>query len=467
MEATKRNSGRGLVAGMALMLWCLAGGMPAAAQEDQLPQQGSLECENYEKIEYVLHDGTLTISGEGDRLREDDQVFFCNREEIRRVEFAADCKLVDITKMFVACANLKEVKLSPKIEDMESAFDSTGLERVPELPEGVENISHAFINCTGITQVNFAKLPATITNFTRAFQGTSITAANLVVRDGKKTGAFDYSYCFAYCPNLTDVVFDGRGLNDAAYLWLEGLCDGCGSLKAFELKNVPSSNVQQGIYNGANMFRGCGQLASVKNCGYFFYSVAGAFEDCVSLATLQTRGFRGMYAGDCLLDAFKNCMSLRGTYYVAFQNTSSIYQVAKSSARLKESVGNPFKNCGSGLSLYVGCKDLVSYLNKRNTEAKFHYWKAGDPTGGYTSQKKTISALKLTKYKKNTKKIIGKTVKKGKVTVKVSGKTYKVTATSSGKFTVKLKKKLKRKSKIKVTVSKSGYKTRSKTFKVK
>ncbi len=456
-----------IIVGILVMLWGIAGSVPVTAQEEEMPEQGSMVCENYEKIEYVLRNGTLTISGEGDRLQEDDQYFFNAREEIRRVEFAEDCRMVDITKMFVACANLKEVRLSSHIKDMESAFDSTGLDMVPDLPEGVENISRAFINCTGITQVDFGKLPATITNFTRAFQGTSITTANLMVRDGKKTGAFDYSYCIAYCPYLTDVVFDGSSLNDGAYLWLEGMCDGCGSLKTFELKNVPDSNDQQGIYNGVKMFRGCSQLTTVKNCGYFFYSVAGAFEDCTSLATLQTRGFRGMYAGDCLLDTFKNCKSLRGTYYVAFQNTSSIYRVAKSSDSLKENVGNPFKNCGSGLSLYIGCKDLVAYLNKRNTNAKFHYWKAGDPTGGYTSQKKTIATLKLTKYKRKTKKIIGKTVKKGKVTVKVSGKTYKVTANSSGKFTVKLKKVLKKKNKIKVTVSKTGYKTKSKTFKVK
>ena len=174
-----------------------------------------------------------------------------------------------------------------------------------------------------------------------------------------------------------------------------------------------------------------------------------------------------MYAGSCLKNAFKNCKVLKGTYYVAFLGTSSIYRVAKSSSDAKENVENAFKNCNSGLALYIGCKDLVTYLKKLNTKAKFSYWKAGDPTGGYTSQKKTISTLKLTKYKKKTKKIVGKTVKKGKITVKVSGRTYKVTANASGKFTVKLKKALKKKNKIKVTVSKSGYKTRSKTFKVK
>lgn len=39
--------------------------------------------------------------------------------------------------------------------------------------------------------------------------------------------------------------------------------------------------------------------------------------------------------------------------------------------------------------------------------------------------------------------------------------------TKDGKLTVKLKKKLKKKTKITVTVSKSGYKTRKRTFRIK
>lgn len=457
---------RWLIAGILVVLWGMMGSGPVSAQEE-LPAQGSMICENYQSIDYTFTDGTLTISGEGDALKEDDKYFFNNREEIVRVVFDEDCHMSDISYMFVACVNLKEVKLSSWVENMASAFDSTGLTEIPELPEGVKNISRAFSNCTGITVVDFTKLPSTITDFSRAFQGTAITAANLSVRDSGKTGAYDYSYCFAHCPNLVSVVFDGSRLNNAAYLWMEGLCDGCSKMKTFELKNVPAANVQQGIYNSVNMFRGCGNLTTVKNCGYFFESAESAFEDCTSLTTLQTRGFRGMYAGSCLKNAFKNCKALRGTYYVAFLKTSSIYRVAKTTSTAKENVENAFKNCNSGLALYLGCKDLVAYLNKLNTKARFSYWKAGDPTGGYTTQKKTISTLKLTKYKKKTKKIVGKTVKKGKVTVKVSGKTYKVTANASGKFTVKLKKALKKKNKIKVTVSKSGYKTKSKTFKVK
>lgn len=82
-------------------------------------------------------------------------------------------------------------------------------------------------------------------------------------------------------------------------------------------------------------------------------------------------------------------------------------------------------------------------------------------------KKKTIKKLKLTRYKKKTKKIYGKTIKKAKVVVRIGKKKYTVTSGKKGKFTVKLKKKLKKRTKIKVTVTKSGYRKKTKTFKVK
>lgn len=84
-----------------------------------------------------------------------------------------------------------------------------------------------------------------------------------------------------------------------------------------------------------------------------------------------------------------------------------------------------------------------------------------------TTTKKKISVLKLTKYKKATKKITGKTVKTATVVVKVGGKKYTVKSNKTGGFTVTLKKKLKKGNKISVTVKKNGYTTKTKSFKVK
>lgn len=82
--------------------------------------------------------------------------------------------------------------------------------------------------------------------------------------------------------------------------------------------------------------------------------------------------------------------------------------------------------------------------------------------------KKTISILKVSKCKKGMKVVKGKTISKANVKVTVNGKAYKtVKSNAKGNFAVKTKK-LKAGQKIKVTVSKSGYKTRtSGTIKVK
>lgn len=71
--------------------------------------------------------------------------------------------------------------------------------------------------------------------------------------------------------------------------------------------------------------------------------------------------------------------------------------------------------------------------------------------------------------KKGKRKIIGKTIKKATVKVKIGKRTYTVKSNAKGKFTVKLKgkAKLKKGQKIKVRVLKNGYKSKSNTFRVK
>ncbi|MCM1244529.1 MAG: DUF4430 domain-containing protein [Roseburia sp.] len=81
-------------------------------------------------------------------------------------------------------------------------------------------------------------------------------------------------------------------------------------------------------------------------------------------------------------------------------------------------------------------------------------------------KKKTISLSKV-KYKKGTRKITGKTLKGAKVKIQVGKTNNTVKADSKGRFTLRLKKKLKRGMKIKITVSKAGYRTKTKKYKVK
>lgn len=97
-----------------------------------------------------------------------------------------------------------------------------------------------------------------------------------------------------------------------------------------------------------------------------------------------------------------------------------------------------------------------------------------DSSNDNSSKKTTVSKKKVIKKltvtaKKGKKKLTGKTIKRATVKIKIGKRTYKVKANSKGKFTVKLKSKakLKKGQKIKVTVSKKGYKTKNKVFKVK
>lgn len=83
------------------------------------------------------------------------------------------------------------------------------------------------------------------------------------------------------------------------------------------------------------------------------------------------------------------------------------------------------------------------------------------------AKKKTI-AIKSVKAKKKAKKVTGTvSVKKATVKVKVGKKKYKKARVSGKKFSLKLSNKLKKGTKIKIQVSKKGYKTITKTYKVK
>ncbi len=87
----------------------------------------------------------------------------------------------------------------------------------------------------------------------------------------------------------------------------------------------------------------------------------------------------------------------------------------------------------------------------------------------YFKQKVVKKNLKLSvTAKKGKKYIVVKTTKNAKITAKYKNKKWKnVNSGSSGKVKLRYSKKLKKGQKVTVTVKKSGYKTKKKTFKVK
>ena len=103
-----------------------------------------------------------------------------------------------------------------------------------------------------------------------------------------------------------------------------------------------------------------------------------------------------------------------------------------------------------------------------NGEKVFVRIQSENYTGKYTIKPCIASVnLKLTKYKRGTAVIKGKTRGYADVRVYYNEKYYDVTSNANGNFAINLDTKLKAKSKIEITVSKSGQDSIVKTFKVK
>lgn len=461
-------------------------------EQTVIPPSGNLACENGGTLDFTFADGVLTISGNGDKLTTENSSYFSFNDSITEVVFTADCTLTSLDFMFRYCRNISSVQNIPAtVTSIDSAFSNTALTAIPSLPEGLLSMSYAFSSCDGITNVDFSALPKTVTDLSGAFNGTSITEANMVVPSNTIAQMIQYAYCLANCEKLEKIVFDASNLNDEASLWLQGIAADCPSLVSFELKNIPATNKNPGSVCSGYMFENCVNLTSVKNEGYFYFSADHLFSECSKLSVLETKGITGLYGDDSLKKAFYNCSSLSGNVYIGFSEASKIYSNINNFAELGDKLTLSFAGCNAQTNFYIGCQQLVDYWNQLKTttgsksDANFYYWTEGDsspqtptPTATPTptvspspapvvETPKTISTLKLTKYKKGSKKITGKTLKKATVKVVVNKKTYTAKANAKGAFTVKLKSKLKKNAKIKVTVSRSGYKAKTKTFKVK
>ena len=147
------------------------------------------------------------------------------------------------------------------------------------------------------------------------------------------------------------------------------------------------------------------------------------------------------------------------TFYISGDDEMNVYMQDVNGVTIQEKlyyrineVYNEFNTQGNGQTIYLKFVDHCGSVANYSFELK--------------GEKKIIPVLELTGYKKGTKKIIGKTISKAKVTVKVGKRKYSTKSNKNGKFTVKLNKKLKSKKKIKITVSKKNYLTKSQTFKV-
>lgn len=218
---------------------------------------------------------------------------------------------------------------------------------------------------------------------------------------------------------------------------------------------------------------------SSSNKGDYVLSVSstpddnwGTFDKAEALTCNQTKTGKIEYKDD--IDCYAITLPNDGALHNFILNSDQkLYALFADANGIKISdidvnaniTNNRFSATGTGQKIYIRVEagygvSSANYSIKVISEEK----KISTET---TGEKKEISTLKLTSYKKNSKKIVGKTISNAVVKLTAGKKTYKVKSNKSGKFTVKLKKKIKSKDKIKVTVTKANYKTITKTFKVK
>lgn len=358
-----------------------------SAETQELEASGTLPCENGETIQYTFENGVVTISGKGDKLV--DPSPFKENKDITKVVFTDDCAIEELDETFYYCRNLSVVENIPDtVTSMEGAFRGTALTEVPELPSHLENLSNTFMDCKGITKVDFSRFPSSISKFDFAFSGTSVTDVTVVcpkLKDIYETVFL--RWCFDECLQLKTVVIDATNVNEEAYINLQGICQGCSALESFELKNIPEQYKYPGGKGPASAFAGCKNLTSVKIEGYFDYGADMVFKNCKKLKTIDTKG--SMDFGDVIsLDkAFLNCEALEGTYYIQLNPFSEIYEgfyENKNLDKVKESCNYIFKGCSDKVTFYVGCKPLVDYCNSLKTQDEYKfdanviYWKEGD-----------------------------------------------------------------------------------------
>lgn len=488
-------------------------------QDATFTANGTITCVDGSTMNYTFAKGVLTISGKGDEIKDS---IFSGNENITKVVFDDSCTLTSLDFLFADCSNLTTVENIPDtVTSINHAFSNTAISKLPTLPSQLKSMQFAFSGCENLSKIDFSKIPSGVYDFFNAFSGTSVEDVKVTLPKNisdEDSMEINFAYTFANCSKLKTMVIDATNLQPEQQLWLQAFCCGCESLTSFELKNIPENHPEPGIYAASSMFQDCKNLVSVKNDGYFIFSIDSAFENCTSLKTIKTKGFKDIYGTENICNVFKNCTALAGNYYIEISSNSQIYDNCYDNTKLAELLKDGFEeafyNCSDKLTLHINCKPVVEGLcNAKEkgtilTDANIVYWEEGDkhtenetpdvteapvvsneptvtstptvsnkptvtPTKAPVATKKPataskkINTLKLTKYKKGTKVVAGKTLAKASVSVKIGAKTYKTTASKSGAFTINLKSKLKKKDTIKVTVTKSGYAKKVMSFKVK
>lgn len=234
-----------------------------------------------------------------------------------------------------------------------------------------------------------------------------------------------------------------------------------------------SKVLSKGIY----YFRMSGTVGRYKLCGSFKdYGVNDTSVDSYDAPCAYTLGttITGALTETDTEDWYRFVITQNGYYnlkIMSYSGDSMEFNV--SNEDLSVSILKDYVSSGTDLSPTTYTKEMV-------LTAGTYYFKLYDAKGKYVFSIEEKSAAATTQTTKNTISKLSITAKRGKTSftiktipyatlkVKYKGKTWSgVSSGISGKVKLYPGKKLKKGSKIKVTVKKTGYKTKTKTVKVK
>ena len=138
---------------------------------------------------------------------------FCNNQTVQTVEYEPGSYISNLTEEFFSCTNLTEVKNLPHYtNNMTNAFaEDRQLLNVPELNEGIENITGMCRNCASL--ITLPNVPTTVSQMSYAFYGADNSRGDVYIKSNKITGVNIYGSFGGNPLYLRRVHVPARGMN--------------------------------------------------------------------------------------------------------------------------------------------------------------------------------------------------------------------------------------------------------------
>ena len=234
------------------------------------------ECTKLEDGTYALNDA-VTLEGTGTKTAGYIGDIINGKIEgtiPQYIKDESDGSFVEVTSLrslFYGISDLTEAPVIPStVTSLYETFQNTGLERMPELPNGVIIMRSTFYGCTDLSELK--DIPDTVTDISYCFSGcTSLTNINIEL--GKNVTEMQAT--FEECPNLVNV----SKLPDNV-INLRGTFSGCSNLK------IPPV-IPNNVINMNSTFMHCTNLLEAPNIPNKVENMKWTFQYCENLGNIS------------------------------------------------------------------------------------------------------------------------------------------------------------------------------------